>query len=433
MLNPWVSEVIEDTKTLTELAGRSGSPINYDNRCAICKGSKLLCGKLQCPILVKLYAQMKVKPLLDTLSLQGSSPPDIFIGRLGYPHVSIGPLIPPLVGDTSAMGTPELWHDKTIYEIVDFRFQLVRGKHRVNVKEVGAGKIAELIQELALSKAPAQVDAQFTRKPTGRLILDDEVQPFGPSAPLKDMELSSTSADHRIEKAFSDTDLKAVDAVMELYEKNVFVSKIQRAFSAGLFGVEKRRRFVPTRWSITAVDSIISKKLTDEIKDFPLINEFRVYTHTALDNRWVVFMIPSAWSYELIEAWYPKTIWNPDGKRVAIFSDAEGFFGRNTYPDIGGCYFAARLAVAEHLRRERRQAMVIVMREAHPGYIMPVGVWNVREAVRSALQKQYAAFQTLNESLLHISEKFEINIKEWVRTSKLIQEMLFQKRIKEYL
>lgn len=434
--NLWVSQVIDDAAALRELAGGREKAFSYtigDTRCAVCKGSKLLCGKLRCPILVKLYAQMRVKPLIETLTLQGSSPPDIFIGRLGYPYVSIGPLIPPITGDTTLMGTPEMWVGRTIEEIVDFRFQLVRGKHRVNVREVDRGKIAELTRELALSKGPAYVDAEFKRKPSGRLILDDEVQPFGPSAPLRDLDLSSTTTDHRIERAFSDGDLRAVDAVMELYERNVLVSRIQRAFSAGLFGVERRRKFVPTRWSITAVDSIISKNLVEELKSFPLINEFRVYEHTALDNRWVVVMTPSPWSYELIEAWYPKTIWNPEGRKVAIFSDSEGYGGRSTYPDIGGCYFAARLAVAEHLRKEGRQAAVVVMREAHPGYIMPVGVWNVREAVREALRKGCTKFQSLGECLSHAFSKFEIRSGEWMRTSRVLQEVAFQKRIREYL
>jgi hypothetical protein len=39
------------------------------------------------------------------------------------------------------------------------------------------------------------------------------------------------------------------------------------------------------------------------------------------------------------------------------------------------------LAVGELLEKERRQAAVVVLREAHPGYIMPVGVWQVREIV----------------------------------------------------
>lgn len=295
------------------------------------------------------------------------------------------------------------------------------------------GKIVELTRELALSKAPTEVDAEFRKKPVGRVVLDDEVQPFGPSAPLKNIDINYSATDHRIEKAFSDTDLRASEAVIKLYENEVLVSKIQRAFSAGLFGIEKNRKFVPTRWSITAVDSILSKNLLGEVRAFPLINEFRVYEHTALDNRWIVLMIPSRWSYELIEAWYPKTIWNPEGREIAIFSDCEGYGGRTEYPDIGGCYFSARLAVAEQLRKERRQATAIIMREAHPGYIMPVGVWNVREAVRSAMRKPHMDFAGLKESFAYIFSKFDIRMDVWIKNSKLLQDMIFQKRIKDYL
>jgi hypothetical protein len=432
--NLWVSQLFEEQNPAPELGGgRFGTSNKLDTRCAICKGSKFLCGKDSCPILVKFYSQMRTKPLIDSLTLEGSSPPDLFIGRMGYPYVSIGPLIPPITGDTALMGTPELWQGKTIQEIVDFRFQLVRGKYRVNVKNVEGGKIVELTRELALSKAPAEVAAEFRKKPVGRIALDDEVQPFGPSAPLKDIELISSTTDQRMDKAFSDTDLRAAEAVMQLYQDGVLVSRIQRAFSAGLFGIEKNRRFVPTRWSITAVDSILSKNLLDDVRAFPLINEFRVYEHTALDNRWIVLMIPSRWSYELIEAWYPKTIWNPEGREIAIFSDVEGYHGRAEYPEIGGCYFSARLAVAEQLSRERRQAAAIILREAHPGYIMPVGVWNVRESVRNAMKKQPMKFETLKQSFAYIFSKFDIKMNVWIRNSKLLQDLIFQKRIKDYL
>src|SRR2546426_7645270 len=46
-----------------------------------------------------------------------------------------------------------------------------------------------------------------------------------------------------------------------------------RAFSVGAFGIETNRRFVPTRWSITAVDDTIGKQLRDRVHAFPLINE----------------------------------------------------------------------------------------------------------------------------------------------------------------
>lgn len=50
----------------------------------------------------------------------------------------------------------------------------------------------------------------------------------------------------------------------------------------------------------------------------------------------------------------------------------------------------------------RRQDKAIILREAHPGYIMQVGVWNVRESVRDALKKMPLKFNTLDEALNHI-------------------------------
>jgi len=432
MKNIWLSQLIDDKKILRELGTGNIKTVTRDTRCILCRGAKLLCGKSRCPVLVRFYSQAKTKPLIEGLTLEGSSP-GIFCGRIGYPFVSIGPLIPPIIGDTSFLDTPELWQGKTIGDIVDFRSQLVRGKHRVHIKQLEKNKIVELTREIALSKSSTDVNAEFFRKPSGALVLDDEIQPYGPSAPLKKLDLSSIKTDHKIEKAFYDTDLKAAEAVLILYMKGVLVSKIQRAFSAGLFGIEKNRKFVPTRWSITATDSIISQNLLEQVKTFPLINEFRVYEHVALDNRWIVLMIPSYWQYELIEAWYPKTTWNPEGSEVAIYSSSEGFDGRTTYAEIGGCYYAARLAVGELLEQEKRQAVVVIFREAHPGYIMPIGVWNVRENVRATLKKQSIKFRTLKEALNYISTKLDIKMKTWVANSEILQKLIYQRKIEDYL
>jgi hypothetical protein len=288
-----------------------------------------------------------------------------------------------------------------------------------------------LIKELALSKESVEAEAIFSKKPAGKLVLSSDVQPFGPSAPLKDLSLSSLKTEQKIEKAYSDTDLKASEAVFWLYKKGVLISKIQKAFSAGLFGIKENRKFVPTRWSITAVDSIISQKLLEEVKTFPWINEYRVYEHIALDNRWIVLMIPSFWSYEQMEAWYPKTTWNPAGKDVWIISDWEGFEGRSTYALTGGCYYSTRLAVCEHLVKEKRQAAVITFREIHPGYIMPVGVWHTRESIRAAVKKQPMKFNDLKEALNYISTKLEIPLRDWVRNSSLLKSFaLSEKNLK---
>ena len=400
--------------------------------CVACRGAKLLCGKSRCPVLVKFYSSAKVKPLTESLDIDGSSPPGVFVGRIGYPYVSVGPLIPPEHGDTMLLDTPELWLGKSIDEIVDFRSQLVRGKHLVHIRDLESSKIIEATREMALCKSPVDVEAEFLKKPTARLVLDDAVQPFGPTAPLKKIDIGNTKFDQRMEKATNDTDMLAKDAVLELYDKGTMVSSIQRAFSVGSFGEGKARRFVPTRWSITAIDTMVSDELMKSMKDFRLINEFMVFESWQLDNRFVVLMIPRAWSYELIEAWYPNTVWNPFGKDVAIMSSSEGYNGRTKYAEIGGCYYAARLAVNEYLVKERRQARVVILREAHPGYIMPVGVWNVRENVREALRMPPRKFQTLDDAFGYISTRLVIGKKRWIEESTVLKDTKYQKGLEDF-
>jgi len=435
--NPWILQLLESPSIAADInysADYLVAKASKDALCVVCKGAKFLCGKAKCPLVVRLKYYFKTMPLIDSLGVDGASPPGVFVGRIGYPYVYAGPLVPPVHEDTSLYDLPELWFGKSIDDIVAFRSMLIRGKHRVHVKRFEeAGKIMDRTRELALSVGPVDVELALKKKPQRALVLDDEIQPFGPSALLRDVKVGTSRWDHQIEKAYDDTDLKAVEAVTTLYKKDVLVSRIQRAFSVGSFGLKDNRRLVPTRWSITAVDSIISKDLIEKIKMFPEINEFRVYESRYLDNRFEVLMMPGAWSYEIMEAWYPGTVWNPTGRNIVVFSDWEGFEGRTTYASIGGCYYAARLAVGELLVKERRQALMVVLREAHPGYIMPVGVWQVRENVRNAMKQKPQKYNTLEKALQRIASQFQIPLKVWIERSKLLQEALFQKKITEYV
>ena len=143
-------------------------------------------------------------------------------------------------------------------------------------------------------------------------------------------------------------------------------------------------------------------------------------------------MMPTEWQYELIEAWYPNTTQNPYGSQISIFNSYEFFNGRTTYADIGGCYYAARLAVNELLNKERRQAGTIILREAHPGYIMPVGVWNVRENVRKALKGIYWKFDTLDKAFVFVSKKLDIPIQRWIKNSAILKKQIYQKRLEDF-
>ena len=401
--------------------------------CSICKGSRRLCGKDRCPLMIKFYSQQKTLPMIDAKDLAGSSPPAVFVGRFGYPKVDVGPLIPPEFGDTSIMDTPERWVGKSIDEIVDFRFKLVRGKIRIDAYDFKkSGKVVDDIQEIALTERPLDIEAEFSHRPKGRVIMDDEVQPFGPSARMTSMRKSNGRFERNLERNFYDTDMKAVDAVVSSYRNGTLISEIEKAFSVGTMGVDKRRRFVPTRWSITAVDDIIGKDLLETTKFNNTIDDYRIYQWEQLDNRWCILMMPCTWRYELIEAWYPNTTWNPTGRTIDIISDHEFFEGRKEYAHIGGCYYAARMAVNELLIKERRTAGAVIFREAHPGYVMPVGVWNVRENVREALRTKPYSYDTLDRAMDHVGRVMDIPKKTWIDNSGVLKDWYTQRRIEDY-
>jgi len=242
---------------------------------------------------VKYYHRMESQPMLNNTDISGSSPPGVFVGRYGYPKVDVGPLVPPFHGDTEELDTPERWVGKDIDDIVSSRTKLIRGKHPVRVdKFQDSNRLIDYTRQMALAKKPAEVEAFFKKKPGGRITVSDSVQPYGPSGPLKKLDLGTIKFDKRLDKVHFDTDLKATKGVMNLYENDILISKIQRAFSVGSFGLKDNRKFVPTRWSITAVDDTIGKNLRERVKDYRPIDEYRVYETWELDNRWEILMLP---------------------------------------------------------------------------------------------------------------------------------------------
>ncbi|MDH5685899.1 MAG: hypothetical protein OEY73_05145, partial [Hadesarchaea archaeon] len=76
--------------------------------CLLCKGGRMLCGKLRCPIVAKAQSLAKSSLKITSPHIQGSTPPGVFVGRIGYPKVYIGPMVPPYRGDTEILDTPEL-------------------------------------------------------------------------------------------------------------------------------------------------------------------------------------------------------------------------------------------------------------------------------------------------------------------------------------
>ena len=361
-------------------------------------------------------------------------------------------MVPPISGDTEILDTPEWWMGKGFDEIVDFRYSLLRGYSRANVFDAHkGGRLIETLQEVAMMTKPVDTELVLTRPPRKILDLREDSQPFGPIAPLASFQAGNSSVDGRIEKAFYDGDLLADDALLQLYRNGVLVTRIQRAFSLGMFGENKRRKLVPTRWSITAVDSNLSLRLMARIRQNPLIDKYRVYNYNYLDNTYVGILTPESWRFEWIEAWFEPELLatsfpdvnmatdventsyvSPDGHRPVMLGDSEGFRNRKSYAKPGGCYYSARLAVSEYLDTIQRQAGAIMLREIHPGYIMPVGVWNVRESLRALFKTRFEQFDSMDAAMNRVSTIFEIPKRGWVENSALLQRAYFQRKISDF-
>jgi DNA repair protein NreA len=365
--------------------------------------------------------------------IEGASPPGVFVGRIGYPRVSIGPMVPAQHGDTTILDTPESWLGRPLEEIVDFRYSLVRGNTAAKVEEArDPGRLLTSLQELAMASKPVDAELKLLKAPRRVLTLSEDIQPYGPSAPMDRFKMSNPSVDRRIEGAYYDRGLDASSAVEDLYSKGVLVTRIQKAFSLGMFGNGGRRKIVPTRWSITAVDSSISLGLVDKVKHYPTIDEYRVYSFSVYDNQYVAILLPEQWRFEWIEAWFPNTTWNQYTTTPYMIGDYEEYFGRTKYAKVGGCYYSTRLAVSEALNRERRQAAAIVLRETYPGFIMPLGVWNVRESIRELMKRPWEGHETFRAALRSALSKLRIPRERWVEQSVLVSRELTQTKITTY-
>lgn len=367
---------------------------------------------------------------LASESLSGATPPSVFIGRYGYPKVKVGPMIPPFHGDTTILDKPEMWLNKSLEDIVNYRLSLIRGVSDINVSET-SGRYIESLQELAMASKSAESEAVFEKRPVTDIEQEKDLgesAPFGPIAPLKSFKTASLSIDKRLEDAYYDKDLHAADAVVDLYHEGLEVSRIHRVLSVGMLGLKKNRRLVPTRWSITAIDDIISVSLVKCITSYLQIDRFEVYKYSHLGNHYSIILIPDdVWSFEMKEVWFDSN------GNIGMGMDFEDARGLNHYPSIAGAYFAAKLGIAEHLSKRRRKAAALVLREIHPDYVMPVGVWQIREGIREALKTEKSEFETLQKALTFACMSLSTSKKEWIRGSKIIELNKEQIRITDFL
>lgn len=329
---------------------------------------------------------------------KGSSP-SVFIGSHSYPKVNTGILSPQHPGDSSLMDSPDIWYNEnySIEKIASLRTSLVNSKKKLNVKN--DQNFLSPTREISMARKPVDIEVSLSKKP-GSNIKGGKVKPVSASGNVENFEMTENpSVDKSIEKLYYDKDAKAETAIKELSEKGIDNYKIQQSLTTGLLGLKENRKLVPTRWSITASDDIISKKIREDVRDFQQINQIEYYTNSYNGNNFHIFLIPGKWEYELIELKRSGSVWN-SAKNTYIAQNHEGFSGRTSYAEeTSGAFYAARLGVLEHLRNRKRQAKTLILREVTPKYWAPLGVWIIRETVRNSF-KNFEENDDKNKSVL---------------------------------
>jgi hypothetical protein len=367
--------------------------------------------------LKELTSQTHIRSVEVGKQLEGASPPSVFIGSWNYPKVWAGPMIAPYHGDTAIMDSPEEWIQGGFSQrqIIDFRLNLVRGKHPVRVTDTDEPLI-EKLRDITLAKGSVETETTFIDEPTG-MGLSDEHTPYGPSGIIDEFEVDAQRWETPMERVYYDGDLKAKDAVMGLYEGGMNFSRIQKALSVGAMGEKRKRRLVPTRWSITACDTTLANQLLDDVRHHDILDTHKVYEFDSLNNHYAVILTPTAWQYEWTEAFLHII-----GEEELVFSDHETNLGKRGYSSVGGCYYSCKFAVLEALQRMKIQAGAIVLREAYRGYV-PLGVFNVRENVRAAMRQAPRDFDSLKDALRHVGLRMRLPMDRYIRETQLLREL----------
>ncbi len=434
-------------------------------KCLLCKGARLLCGKKVCPILLKTSILKSIVPFelgktKRNVEIFGASPPGFFVGRYNYPNVAIGPLVPFKefetnlnIDDYHILDAPELWYGKRMNDVILYRSSLVRNNFKININ-IGKKKakstpplkvkrLLETSQELSMAARPVDTETKL-EKMSLRMMMDNHALPVGPSGITEKIRITENVRVHpKVDYCVSDTDLKAQEAVSDYlyFNGRVPLSTIQRVFSAGLLGEKNNRKLVPTRWTITAVDDMISKRLIKEIKKFPEINDYRIFEATYLDNHFKILLFPGKFIYEMNEVWAPNSLWNvsltENNRRLKpqIMTDFEFYRGRKNYAsNITGAYYAARKAICEYLYNIKRQARILIFREVSSGYVVPLGVWVIRETVKNAMEENIPIiFDNFDSALNKMVEGLMVELKHWKKSSKLINFVKNQRTIDQFI
>jgi hypothetical protein len=315
------------------------------------------------------------------------------------------------------------------------RSELINSSVKTNIKN--KENILDIAQQIGMASRPVDMEINLEDKPKFRINTDMYMAPQGPNAKLKKAQITSNpKIEYKVDKVVADTDMKATDAMTYLYENNFDENFLSKLLSVGTLGIGENRKLVPTRWAITASDDMLGKHLIAEIKDNPTA-DYQAYFGSYLGNYYLILFFPDVWSYELFETYMPNVSWNQT-EEIQFTTDYEPYQGRKYYSEAcAGGYYTVRLAIAEYMRKIKRQASVLAIRIITGEYAAPLGVWVTREATRKTMENKAIDFSSKELMITYaknfVQHKFGYNIDRILKESKLLKNLSQQKKLTAFI
>jgi len=382
----------------------------------------------------------KFRDLKNISKIDSISPPSVFIGsKLRYPLVNVG-ILSPLEKDDNAWvyDDAKYWaeQDFQIQDVVKLRDSLLNSRFQSKVQDSRLNKkFVNLAQEIAVAAKPVDVEIELQNSLNFRRDKDKVVTPQGMRAGLKKATITGNVKIHKkVDKVMND-EIKAAEGMRLLYKSNFDEYTLSKILSVGVMGLKKDKRFVPTRWSITATDDTLGKQLLEQIRDYKWIENYELFFGEFLGNQYIILMFPNVWSYELFELYYPGSSWNPSNEMKAS-TDFESYSGRKTYAsNTAGGYYATRLPILKYLNNIKRQASVLAIRLETPSYWAALGVWVVRESVKKALQTgmKFDSREELLDAAKKVAKiKYDFDSSGILDRSKLLKQIKEERRLVEW-
>ena len=279
-------------------------------------------------------------------------------------------------------------------------------------------KINLELQDIYASKKAIESTHTFEDEvKVGKILSSKVAGLLGNSTHLKNVQADDNISISKLIEKHRIGETKSKDAILELYYKGFDDNQIRSLLSLGNFGIKQNKVLVPTKWSISACDSVIEQDLYSKIIQYSISNSFEIFEYEDKGNHFIICYLPYHFCSEVVETWPQDSKWAIERDFVTHNNKLQ-----TKEPQCAGGYFATKLAMLEYLHNNKQQRACVSIRIIE-NYEIPLGVIFVRECVREALKrKKIFSSQNEEEFLEFIKTKYPKHY-IFLKTSPVLKEI----------